>query len=147
MEEKKVLLSIKDLNVKFRVRGRTLTAIRGISLDIYENESIAIVGESGSGKSVFTKTFAGMLDSNGFIDNGSIIFSDPELADTVVKLDDNARSLIAKNKQILAAPSSRWEYSSSLRFDFSIRERADESSFTTVSASSLSLKMMEPLSI
>ena len=67
MEEKKVLLSIKDLEVKFRVRGRILTAIRGISLDIYENESIAIVGESGSGKSVFTKTFAGMLDENGFI--------------------------------------------------------------------------------
>ena len=56
-EEKKTLLSIKDLVVKFRVRGRILTAIRGISLDIYENESIAIVGESGSGKSVFTKTF------------------------------------------------------------------------------------------
>ena len=65
--EKKVLLSIKDLEVKFHVRSRILTAIRGISLDIYENESIAIVGESGSGKSVFTKTFAGMLDSNGFI--------------------------------------------------------------------------------
>ena len=48
MEEKKVLLSVKDLHVKFRVRGRILTAIRGISLDIYENESIAIVGESGS---------------------------------------------------------------------------------------------------
>ena len=44
MEEKKVLLSIKDLEVKFRVRGRILTAIRGISLDIYEHESIAIVG-------------------------------------------------------------------------------------------------------
>ena len=81
-EEKKVLLSVKDLWVKFRVRGRVLTAIRGVSLDIYENESIAIVGESGSGKSVFTKTFAGMLDSNGFIDQGSIVFSDEELADT-----------------------------------------------------------------
>ncbi len=81
---KKVLLSIKDLVVKFSVRGRKLTAIRGISLDIYENESIAIVGESGSGKSVFTKTFAGMLDSNGFIDNGQIIFDDEELADTKV---------------------------------------------------------------
>lgn len=67
MQEKKVLLSIKDLNVKFRVRGRILTAIRGIDLDIYENESIAIVGESGSGKSVFTKTFAGMLESNGLL--------------------------------------------------------------------------------
>lgn len=85
MEDKKVLLSIKDLIVKFRVRGKKLTAIRGVSLDIYENESIAIVGESGSGKSVFTKTFAGMLDSNGYIDNGSIIFNDEDLADTVVR--------------------------------------------------------------
>ena len=61
MEDKKVLLSIDNLHVKFRVRGRILTAIRGISLDIYENESIAIEGESGSGKSAFTRTFAGRL--------------------------------------------------------------------------------------
>ena len=101
MEEKKVLLSIKDLHVKFKVRGRTLTAIRGISLDLYENESIAIVGESGSGKSVFTKTFAGMLDSNGYIDNGAIIFNDDELADTVVKLNSGARSAIERAKRKL----------------------------------------------
>ncbi len=86
MEEKKVLLSIHDMEVKFRVRGRILTAIRGVDLDIYENESIAIVGESGSGKSVFTKTFAGMLDSNGFINKGSIIFNDDDLADTSVTM-------------------------------------------------------------
>ncbi|MBQ3277168.1 MAG: ATP-binding cassette domain-containing protein [Oscillospiraceae bacterium] len=101
MEEKKVLLSVKDLVVKFRVRGRILTAIRGISLDIYENESIAIVGESGSGKSVFTKTFAGMLDGNGFIDNGSIIFNDDELNDTYVKLNDSLRSLLRHAEQKL----------------------------------------------
>ena len=94
MEEKKVLLSVKDLYVKFRVRGRILTAIRGISLDIYENESIAIVGESGSGKSVFTKTFAGMLDSNGFISEGSLILSDEELADTCVTLNAKERKLM-----------------------------------------------------
>ena len=96
MEEKKVLLSVKDLDVKFRVRGRILTAIRGISLDIYENESIAIVGESGSGKSVFTKTFAGMLDSNGFIDRGSVVFNDPELSDTTVELSSSAWHTIDK---------------------------------------------------
>lgn len=101
MEDKKVLLSVKDLVVKFHVRGRILTAIRKVSLDIYENESIAIVGESGSGKSVFTKTFAGMLDSNGFIDNGKIIFNDEELADTVVKLNGNAHSVIQANKKKL----------------------------------------------
>lgn len=101
MEEKKVLLSIKDLQVKFRVRGRILTAIRGVSLDIYENESIAIVGESGSGKSVFTKTFAGMLDSNGFVSDGSIIFNDEELADTHVVLNQPAQRFIAWAKHRL----------------------------------------------
>ena len=101
MEDKKVLLSIKDLKVQFRVRGRILTAIRGVSLDIYENESIAIVGESGSGKSVFTKTFAGMLDSNGFVSNGHIIFNDEELADTVVKLDSGAHKKIEECKRKL----------------------------------------------
>ncbi len=96
MEDKKVLLSVKDLEVKFRVRGRILTAIRGIDLDVYEGESIAIVGESGSGKSVFTKTFAGMLDSNGFISNGHIIFSDDQLADTSVALTASARKQVQK---------------------------------------------------
>lgn len=103
MEEKKkkILLSVKDLEVKFRVRGRILTAIRGISLDIYEHESIAIVGESGSGKSVFTKTFAGMLDSNGFISKGSLIFDDEELADTVVDYDEEARNRVRSIQQTL----------------------------------------------
>ena len=86
METGKKLLEVKDLKVKFRVRGRILTAIRGISLDLYENESIAIVGESGSGKSVFTKTFAGMLETNGFISEGSIIFNDDELSETNVRV-------------------------------------------------------------
>ena len=101
MENRKVLLSVKDLHVNFKVRGRTLSAIRGVSLDFYEGESVAIVGESGSGKSVFTKTFAGMLDSNGYIDQGSIIFNDEELADTKVALDNAAKAAIAKAEEAL----------------------------------------------
>ena len=100
MEKKNILLSVKDLEVKFRVRGRIL-AIRGVSLDIYEDESIAIVGESGAGKSVFTKAFAGMLDSNGFVSNGSILFNDPELSDTVVKLNSTAWKFINSYKKQL----------------------------------------------
>ena len=93
-EEKKVLLSLKDVDVKFNVRGRILSAIRHVSLDIYEHESLAIVGESGSGKSVLTKTFAGMLDSNGFISNGSIIFSDDEMAKAHVTLTKSNKRLV-----------------------------------------------------
>jgi len=85
-EKRKVLLSLRNVSVKFNVRGRILTAIRNVSLDIYENEAIAIVGESGSGKSVLTKTFAGMLDANGFIPEGSVIFADDDLSQTNVKL-------------------------------------------------------------
>lgn len=74
------ILSIKDLEVQFNLRGQTLTAIRGISLDLHKGESLAIVGESGSGKSVFTKTFMGMLDKNGNITAGEILFKGMDLA-------------------------------------------------------------------
>ncbi|MBP5660996.1 MAG: ATP-binding cassette domain-containing protein [Lachnospiraceae bacterium] len=88
---RKVLLSLNNVDVKFNVRGRTLQAIRNVSLDIYENESLAIVGESGSGKSVLTKTFAGMLDSNGYVSNGSIILADDEISKTDVELTKRNR--------------------------------------------------------
>ena len=68
-----VIVSVKDLVVRFSVRNRILTAIRKVSLDIYKGEIIAIVGESGSGKSVFTKCFTGMLESNGSVDENSVI--------------------------------------------------------------------------
>ena len=100
-ENKKVLLSLRNVSVKFNVRGRILTAIRNVSLDIYENESIAIVGESGSGKSVLTKTFAGMLDSNGFIPEGSIIYADDELSITKVKLTPARRRILAYANDML----------------------------------------------
>ena len=93
MKERKTLLSLRNVEVKFNVRGRILTAIRNVSLDIYEHESLAIVGESGSGKSVLTKTFAGMLDSNGFIPQGTIIFSDDEISETTIKLTRQNRRI------------------------------------------------------
>ena len=74
------ILSVRDLVVRFSLRGQTLTAIRGASLDLYQGESLAIVGESGSGKSVLTKSFMGMLDGNGRIDGGTIRFDGENIA-------------------------------------------------------------------
>jgi len=75
------ILKVRDLEVKFRVRNKELTAIRKVSLDLYENETLAIVGESGSGKTVLTKTFTGMLESNGRIAGGSVEFEGRNLVD------------------------------------------------------------------
>ena len=78
-KEKNVILSVRDLDIKFTLRGQVLHAIRGVSLDVYQGESLAIVGESGSGKSVFVKSFMGLLDGNGFIDNGQILYNGMDL--------------------------------------------------------------------
>ena len=80
------ILEAEDVVVKFNLRGKTLTAIRGISMELYKGESLAIVGESGSGKSVFTKTFMGLLDQNGWVDSGSIIYSGGKYAGKGVDL-------------------------------------------------------------
>ena len=72
MEQKEVILRAQNVNVVFNLRGKQLHAIRGVDLDIYKGEVLAIVGESGSGKSVFTKSFMGLLDANGKITEGSI---------------------------------------------------------------------------
>ena len=66
------ILSVRNLHVKFSLRGRSLHALRGIDLDVMEGESLAVVGESGSGKSVLNKNFIGLLDANGSIPEGSI---------------------------------------------------------------------------
>ena len=73
------ILAAKDLEVQFTLRGEKLNAIRKCSLELYDGETLAIVGESGSGKSVFTKCFVGMLDKNGSITGGSILYNGQDL--------------------------------------------------------------------
>ena len=75
-----IILSFEDLDVRFTLRGQVLRAIRGISLDVYKGESLAIVGESGSGKSVFTKSAMGLLDANGSIAGGHIWYDGKDIA-------------------------------------------------------------------
>ena len=52
------ILSVENLHVKFKLRGKTLHALRGVTLDVYRGESLAIVGESGCGKSVLNKNLS-----------------------------------------------------------------------------------------
>ncbi|MDR0614667.1 MAG: ABC transporter ATP-binding protein [Lactobacillales bacterium] len=78
---KKVILQANSVSVQFKVRDQVLTAIRNISLNLYEGEILALVGESGSGKSIFTRTFTGMLESNGRVCEGEIIYNGKVLTD------------------------------------------------------------------
>jgi oligopeptide transport system ATP-binding protein len=73
--KKRHLLSIRDLNIAFKTANGTVNAIRGVRLDLFKGETIAIVGESGSGKSVTVKAIMGILSNNGEITSGSIIYN------------------------------------------------------------------------
>ena len=96
MEERETILSVRDLNIKFSLRGRTLHAIRDVSLDLHRGESLAIVGESGSGKSVFVKSFMGLLDANGWVDSGEIFYGGEDLT----KFTTEKQWLRVRGKQI-----------------------------------------------
>lgn len=74
MEQEKVL-SIRDLSISFQTSAGEVNAIRGVKLDLYKGETIAIVGESGSGKSVTVKAIMGILSGNGKVNSGSIDFT------------------------------------------------------------------------
>lgn len=93
---KEKVLSVSDLSLGFITRGHKSHVLRDIFLDIFEGETLAIVGESGSGKSVLTKTFTGMLDANGFISSGSIIFEGQDL----VQIKDNKSWLKIRGRKI-----------------------------------------------
>lgn len=76
---KKKIIEIKDLTISFKTNEGMVRAVRGISYDLYQGETLAIVGESGSGKSVSSRAVMGILAGNAIIDKGEIIYHNQDL--------------------------------------------------------------------
>jgi oligopeptide transport system ATP-binding protein len=55
------ILEVKDLRVSFKSDSGIVHAVRGVSFDLYQGETLCIVGESGCGKSATCKTLMGIL--------------------------------------------------------------------------------------
>ena len=68
------LLDIKNLSVSFDTYAGTVKAVRNVSFQVKEGETVAVVGESGCGKTVTAKSIMGLVKSPpGRVEDGSQI--------------------------------------------------------------------------
>ena len=74
-----VILSVQDLRVSFKTDEGLVHAVRGVSFDLHQGETLCIVGESGSGKSVTSKTIMGILPASAIIESGSVRYEGEDL--------------------------------------------------------------------
>ena len=73
------LLELQDLHTFFRTKKGIVKAVNGVSYSVEEGKTLGIVGESGSGKSVSAMSILQLLDGNGYIDSGRIMFEGKDL--------------------------------------------------------------------
>ena len=74
LQERESVLSVNNLVVSFKTDNGIVKAVRDVSFDLKQGETLCIVGESGSGKSVTSKTIMGILAINAIIEGGNIIY-------------------------------------------------------------------------
>ena len=73
------LLEMKDLHTFFRTKRGIVKAVNGVSYSVDAGKTLGVVGESGSGKSVSAMSMLQLLDGNGYIDSGEILFDGVDL--------------------------------------------------------------------
>ena len=72
-------LEVRHLTISFRTNNGAVRAVRDVSFDLNEGETLAIAGESGSGKSVTTRAVMGILAGNAMVEDGEIIYDGRDL--------------------------------------------------------------------
>ncbi len=92
------LLELKDLHTYFKTKRGIVKAVNGVSYSVDAGRTLGVVGESGSGKSVAAMSILRLLDGNGYIAGGEILFNGENLVtmpmSNIYKIRGNKISVI-----------------------------------------------------
>ena len=80
------LLEVKNLKTHFNTDKGVVKAVDGVTFDIIEGKTLGVVGESGCGKSITAMSVMRLIDRNGGIVDGTIMYNGQDLAQ--IKMDD-----------------------------------------------------------
>ena len=99
-EEKKVLLSIKNLDVVFKNGKQSFKAVDNVSFDIYKGETLSLVGESGSGKTTIGRAIIRINPCSA----GEIIYDGKRISGKISRAED--REVVRKIQMIFQDPAA-----------------------------------------
>ena len=100
MEEKKVLLSIQNLDVVFGHGKKAFKAVDNVSFDIYKGETLSLVGESGSGKTTIGRAIVRINPCSA----GAIYYDGKKISGKLSRKED--REVIRKIQMIFQDPAA-----------------------------------------
>ena len=73
------LLEVNNLHTYFTTKKGIVKAVNDVTYSLEAGKTLGIVGESGSGKSVSAMSIIKLLDGNGYIESGSILFDGKDI--------------------------------------------------------------------
>ena len=111
------LLEVENLNTSFKIDAGKVLSVNGVSFKLQKGKVLGIVGESGSGKSVTAYSIMQILDQNGKIDSGKIIYNGTDLVkvseEEMRKIRGNRISIIFQDAMTSLNPT--WSIGNQLR--------------------------------
>ena len=99
-QEKKVLLSIQNLDVVFKQGKKSFKAVDNVSFDIYKGETLSLVGESGSGKTTIGRAIVRINPCSA----GAIYYNGKKISGKLSRKDD--REVIRKIQMVFQDPAA-----------------------------------------